>query len=120
MTRDELSHDEKVAADTAAVTRYLAELTVAWWFELEHRYLCVSCFEELGGKAIMLHGARVTEDDANYLAVELGMATCDRCNRCIGHETAEAESRPERHPDEDDGRTYGDPRDAMAERLDRD
>lgn len=25
-----------------------------------------------------------------------------------------------RHPDEDDGRTYGDPRDEMAERLDRD
>lgn len=26
----------------------------------------------------------------------------------------------ERHPDDDDGQTYGDPRDEMAERLDRD
>lgn len=43
---------------------------------------------------------------------------------CIESELADMAEydvmRPERHPDEDDGRTYGDPRDEMAERLDRD
>ena len=92
--------------------RLLTSLTVAHVYAGNH-LLCLECSQHTR----MICPWRVTEEDMNRIATDLGRMTCDRCQKSIGHEQ-QAPTRG-RHPDEDDGQTYGDPRDEMDERRDQ-
>lgn len=72
-----------------------------------------------------LSGGRMTTDAAwleahSFVFVADGSRLSERCKFACAAEVDETPTRPERHPDEDDGRTYADPRDEADDRLLRD
>ena len=59
--------------------------TVAWWNETMQLYCCLTC----RANSMMMQWQRVTADDANALAKDLGKSHCDVCGRVIGHDVQE-------------------------------
>lgn len=70
--------------------------------------------------ALTLCGEFLDPDEATRFAPLMARAVAEAATEALIEIHGAIDAEAQLHPDEDDGRTYSDPRDAMNDRLDRD